>query len=193
MEITSAPSHGGPSSPECVQRCESILSIDQGLSSSSKKIVEEKPTASQPASFMLLGPEQLELDISDHGASSSNVPGPRLGPEPPLPAIPDDGEDTPDIIDILFGNADATGALAAKRDPSEWQQAPAEIGPPGVGCTIPPVVPVPKCKQGKAIAWDMRDYARDTVDLHKRVTGLEKLKPAWIPFVPDGSISHADE
>ena len=38
----------------------------------------------------------------------------------------------------------------------------------------------------------MRDYARDAVALYMKVSGLAKLRRACTPFVPEGSISHAD-
>ena len=43
------------------------------------------------------------------------------------------------------------------------------------------------------MAFDMSDYAQQTVDLYKSIAKVEKLKHASTPFVPDGSITNADE
>ena len=53
-------------------------------------------------------------------------------------------------------------------------QEKVEIAPPDINVAIPPTVPVPKCAQGAAIAFDMRDYARDTVNHYLRVIGVTK-------------------
>ena len=117
-----------------------------------------------------------------------------LGPPLP-PPDPVDEEEAPDINDVLFGLTEASAASAPRRDPSEWEKAKAEVVPPDVDCTIPPVIPVPrsKPKQGFCRAFDMRDYCKDAVALYLRVTGLTTLKTAWTPFCPEGSIPHADE
>lgn len=41
--------------------------------------------------------------------------------------------------------------------------------------------------------FDMADYAQQTVELYKSITGTSKLKHAATPFPPDGSISPEDE
>ena len=43
------------------------------------------------------------------------------------------------------------------------------------------------------MVFDMYDYALQTVDLYKSITGLEKVKHAATPFVVEGSISSQDE
>ena len=93
----------------------------------------------------------------------------------------------------MFGGLEAPAAIAAPGPVPGNMQENAEIAPPDINVTIPPVVPVPKCKQGAAIAFDMRDYARDTVNHYIKVTGITKLRAAYTPFVPEGSITHADE
>ena len=47
--------------------------------------------------------------------------------------------------------------------------------------------------QEKALVLDMRDYAHQTVDLYKSITGVTTLKQAATPFCPDGSITNADD
>ena len=41
--------------------------------------------------------------------------------------------------------------------------------------------------------FDMYDYALQTVDLYKSLTGIDKVKHAATPFVLEGSISSQDE
>ena len=43
------------------------------------------------------------------------------------------------------------------------------------------------------MVFDMYDYAIQTVDLYKSIAGVDKVKPASTPFVPEGSISSQDE
>ena len=47
--------------------------------------------------------------------------------------------------------------------------------------------------QEKALVLDMHDYAHQTVDLYKSITGVTTLKQAATPFCPDGSITDADD
>ena len=115
-----------------------------------------------------------------------------MGPPLPPPASVG-GAEAADINDVLFGPTEASAASAAKRDPAEWEKAPAEIGPPDVDCIILPMVPVPKSKQGGSRAFDVRVYVEDAVESYLRVTGLTKLKTGWTPFCPKGSLPHADE
>ena len=44
-----------------------------------------------------------------------------------------------------------------------------------------------------AMAFDMSDYAQQTVDLYKSIAKVDKLKHATTPFVPDTAITPADE
>ena len=44
----------------------------------------------------------------------------------------------------------------------------------------------------QAMAFDMVDYARQTVDLYKELTGVTTLKHASTPFCPDGSLPEGD-
>lgn len=44
-----------------------------------------------------------------------------------------------------------------------------------------------------ALVFDMLDYAHQTVDLYKSITGTTKCKHAAIPFVPDGSVTLEEE
>lgn len=44
-----------------------------------------------------------------------------------------------------------------------------------------------------AMAFDMADYAQQTVDHYQNIAKVEKLKHASTPLVPDGSITSADE
>ena len=41
--------------------------------------------------------------------------------------------------------------------------------------------------------FDMYDYALQTVELYKSLTGIDKVKHAATPFVLEGSISSQDE
>ena len=41
--------------------------------------------------------------------------------------------------------------------------------------------------------FDMYDYGLQTVELYKSITGIDKVKPAATPFVPEGSILEQDE
>ena len=43
------------------------------------------------------------------------------------------------------------------------------------------------------MVFDMYDYALQTVELYKSITGIDKIKPAATPFVPEGSILEQDE
>ena len=45
----------------------------------------------------------------------------------------------------------------------------------------------------QGMLFDMSDYAQQTVELYKSITGVSKLKHAATPFPPDGSISVEDE
>ena len=45
----------------------------------------------------------------------------------------------------------------------------------------------------QAMAFDMADYAQQTVDLYKSIAKVDKLKPAATPFIPDGSTTSSDE
>ena len=45
----------------------------------------------------------------------------------------------------------------------------------------------------QAMAFDMADYAQQTVDLYKSIANVDKLKPANTPFIPDGSTTQSDE
>ena len=51
----------------------------------------------------------------------------------------------------------------------------------------------PPHKKVPHMVFDMYDYALQTVDLYKSITGLEKVKHAATPFVVEGSISSQDE
>ena len=44
-----------------------------------------------------------------------------------------------------------------------------------------------------AVAFDMADYAQQTIDLYKSIAKVDKLKHASTPFVPEGSIATAEE
>ncbi len=50
-----------------------------------------------------------------------------------------------------------------------------------------PTKPVPH------MVFDMFDYALQTIDLYKSITGVDKIKHAATPFVLEGSISSQDE
>ena len=43
------------------------------------------------------------------------------------------------------------------------------------------------------MVFDMYDYALQTIDLYKSITGVDKVRHAATPFVPEGSISSQDE
>ena len=43
------------------------------------------------------------------------------------------------------------------------------------------------------MVFDMADYAQQTVDLYKSISGVSKLKHAATPFPPEGSITTEDE
>ena len=45
----------------------------------------------------------------------------------------------------------------------------------------------------EALAFDMCDYAQQTVDLYKAITKTEKIKGASTPFLPEGSLLPQDE
>ena len=45
----------------------------------------------------------------------------------------------------------------------------------------------------EALAFDMCDYAQQTVDLYKAITKTEKVKNASTPFLPEGSLLPQDE
>ena len=47
--------------------------------------------------------------------------------------------------------------------------------------------------QDNALILDMHDYAIQTVDLYKSITGVTSLKQAATPFCPEGSVTDADE
>ena len=47
--------------------------------------------------------------------------------------------------------------------------------------------------QDNALILDMHDYAIQTVDLYKSITGVTSLKQAATPFCPEGSVTEADE
>lgn len=93
----------------------------------------------------------------------------------------------------MLGGLETPAASAAAESAPGNMQEKAEVAPPDIDVPIPPIVPIPKCKQGAAIAFDMRDYARDTVNHYIKVTGIAKLRAAHTPFVPEGSVTHADE
>ena len=44
-----------------------------------------------------------------------------------------------------------------------------------------------------ALAFDMSDYAQQTVDLYKSIAKVDKLKPASTPFISDGAATPSDE
>ena len=52
---------------------------------------------------------------------------------------------------------------------------------------------VPPNKSVPHMVFDMYDYALQTVDLYKSIAGVDKIKPASTPFVPEGSINSQDE
>ena len=61
---------------------------------------------------------------------------------------------------------------------------------------LPQTVGHDKCavfQSQKGIVFDMTDYAQQTVDLYKSITGTSKLKHAATAFPPEGSISQDDE
>ena len=68
-----------------------------------------------------------------------------------------------------------------------------EILAPGVGCAIPPSFGPSSDKDGvQSIAFDMTDYCRSAVEQYKQLTGVSKLKHAATPYLPEGSLVHAD-
>ena len=44
----------------------------------------------------------------------------------------------------------------------------------------------------KVIEFDMSDYCRSAVERYKTLSGITKLKYAPTPYLPDGSLVHAD-
>ena len=67
-----------------------------------------------------------------------------------------------------------------------WQQVAAE------GSNSDSFKPTPN-KPISHMVFDMYDYALQTVELYKSITGIDKIKPAATPFVPEGSILEQDE
>ena len=69
-----------------------------------------------------------------------------------------------------------------------WQQVAAE----GVTSSNDSSRPIPN-KPTSHMVFDMYDYALQTVELYKSITGIDKIKPAATPFLPEGSILEQDE
>ena len=69
-----------------------------------------------------------------------------------------------------------------------WQQVAAE----GATSNSDSSKPTPN-KPVSHMVFDMYDYALQTVELYKSITGIDKIKPAATPFVPEGSILEQDE
>ena len=68
-----------------------------------------------------------------------------------------------------------------------------EILAPGIGCMIPPRFDPASMKGSKSVEFDMSDYCRSAVQQYKELAGIDKLKHAPTPFLPDGSLVQADE
>eukprot|EP00434_Breviolum_minutum_P008141 symbB.v1.2.007178.t1/scaffold436.1/size343649/10 len=69
-----------------------------------------------------------------------------------------------------------------------WQQVAAE----GATSNNDSFKPTPN-KPTSHMVFDMYDYALQTVEFYKSITGIDKIKPAATPFVPEGSILEQDE
>ena len=52
---------------------------------------------------------------------------------------------------------------------------------------------LPEETKVQALAFDMCDYAQQTVDLYRSITKVDKIKHTSTPFLPDGSILPQDE
>ena len=48
-------------------------------------------------------------------------------------------------------------------------------------------------EHGRAVTYDMCNYAKQTVELYQKVAKLDKLKAASTPFVPEGSLTEEGE
>ena len=46
---------------------------------------------------------------------------------------------------------------------------------------------------GGTISYDMSDYAQQSVEMYKKLTGVEKLREASTPFCPEGSLVACDD
>ena len=80
---------------------------------------------------------------------SSHPPPEGYVPSDPLPAPAQDDE--PDVNDVFFGPSDVPTAPAVTGDRAEWEEAPAEIGPPDINRTVPPIVPVPSVRAAQLL------------------------------------------
>ena len=50
-----------------------------------------------------------------------------------------------------------------------------------------------RTKNGGTISYDMSDYAHQSVEMYKKLTGVEKLREASTPFCPEGSLVTCDD
>ena len=50
-----------------------------------------------------------------------------------------------------------------------------------------------KLSGGRGVAYNMTDYAKQSVAMYQELTGVTKLRKASTPFVPDGSLTSADD
>ena len=46
---------------------------------------------------------------------------------------------------------------------------------------------------GGTISYDMSDYAEQSFEMYKKLTGVEKLREASTPFCPEGSLVACDD
>ena len=58
---------------------------------------------------------------------------------------------------------------------------------------IPPRFDPSSMKDAKSVEFDMSDYCKSAVQQYKDLAGIDKLKHAPTPFLPEGSLVQADE
>ena len=58
---------------------------------------------------------------------------------------------------------------------------------------IPPRFDPGSMKDAKSVEFDMSDYCKSAVQQYKDLAGIDKLKHAPTPFLPEGSLVQADE
>ena len=75
--------------------------------------------------------------------------------------------------------------------PNQLPNVPVSLAP-GVGCMIPPRFDPASMQNCRSVEFDMTDYCRSAVKQYKDLAGVDKLKHAPSPFLPDGSLTEAD-